>query len=151
MLKLIIPPPGYMLIFAGCMWLLNQYLPLTHLIPPPLNKVGFAIIACAFLLDLSSLFLFLKRKTTPNPFSPANASKLVTTGMYRFTRNPMYLGLAIVLLGWAVYLGSLSSFLMIPLFVVVLTAQQIIPEEEILEGLFGEEYLAYKKKVRRWL
>ncbi len=151
MLKLIIPPPAYMIIIAGCMWLLNHYFPLAQLITSPWNKIGFAIIAGALLLDLSSLLLFFKRKTTPNPFSPGNASKLVTSGMYRFTRNPMYVGLAIVLIGWAVYLGSLSPFLLIPVFIVVLTVQQIIPEEEILEGLFGQEYLDYKKVVRRWL
>lgn len=117
----------------------------------PWNKLGLALIAGALMLDLSSLFLFIKRKTTPNPFSPENASKLVTSGMYRFTRNPMYVGLALLLTGWAIYLGSLSPFLLIPLFVVVLTVQQIIPEEKILEEKFGKEYLDYKQSVRRWL
>ncbi len=133
------------------MWLLNQHLPLAQLIAMPWNKLGLALIAGALMLDLSSLFLFIKRKTTPNPFSPENASKLVTSGMYRFTRNPMYVGLALLLTGWAIYLGSLSPFLLIPLFVVVLTVQQIIPEEKILEEKFGKEYLDYKQSVRRWL
>ncbi len=151
MLQLKIPPPGYMLIFAGGMWLLNQHLPLLHLIPPPWNKIGLVVIATALLLDLSSLFLFFKRKTSPNPFNPNSASKLVISGMYRYTRNPMYVGLALLLTGWAIYLGSLSPFLLIPLFIVVLTVQQIIPEEKVLEVKFGDEYLEYKKSVRRWL
>lgn len=151
MLKLVIPPPAYMLIFATSMWLLNQYLPVAHLISSPWNKLGFVVIAGAFMLDLTSLFLFFKRHTTPNPFAPNKASHLVTTGMYQFTRNPMYVGLTILLIGWGVYLGSLSPFLLIPLFMVVLTVQQIIPEEKVLEKLFGKQYIEYKKSVRRWL
>ena len=151
MLKLIIPPPVYMLIFAACMWLLDQYWPLAQLIDPPFNKLGFILIAGALMLDLSSLFLFFKRKTTPNPFAPKNASHLVTSGMYRYTRNPMYVGLAILLTGWAIYLGSASPFLLIPLFIFVLTIQQIKPEEETLEEKFGQEYINYKNSVRRWL
>jgi len=151
MLKLIIPPPGYMLIFAGCMWLLNQHFPLVQLVSSPWNKVGLVIIATALSLDLSSLFLFFKRKTSPNPFNPDSASKLVTSGMYQYTRNPMYVGLALLLTGWAIYLGSLTPFLLIPLFIVVITVQQIIPEEEILAVKFGAKYEQYKQSVRRWL
>ncbi len=151
MLKLKIPPPGYMLIFAGCMWLLNQHLPLMEIVSSPWNKMGLVVIATALSLDLSSLFLFFRRKTSPNPFNPNSASKLVTTGMYQYTRNPMYVGLALLLTGWAVFLGSLSPFLLIPLFIVVLNVQQIIPEEQVLETKFGDNYLDYKQSVRRWL
>ena len=151
MLKLKIPPPAYMLIFAACMWLLNRYFPMHDVIPTAWRKAGLVIIGSAFLLDLSSLFLFFRRKTTPNPFSPEKASQLVTSGMYRITRNPMYVGLAVLLTGWAIYLGGLSPFLLIPLFIAVLTYQQIIPEEKILQEKFGQAYLDYKKSVRRWL
>lgn len=151
LLKLKIPPPGHMLIFAVGMWLLHIYLPITYVIPAPWNKAGIVAIAGAFLLDVSSLLLFFKRKTSPNPFVPAKATHLVTSGMYRFTRNPMYLGLAILLTGWATYLGSLSPFLLVPLFVVLLTYLQIIPEEQILENKFGQAYRSYKNTVRRWL
>ena len=151
MLKLFIPPPAYMVIFAISMWFLDKNYPLAEILFAPWNKIGFIIIGLALLLDLSSLFLFFKRKTTPNPFVPKNASKLVTSGLYRYTRNPMYLGLAIVLTGWAIYLGSLSPFLLIPIFIVVLTVQQICPEEEILSEKFGQDYIDYKESVRRWL
>ncbi len=151
MLKLKIPPPAYMLLFAGLMWLLDRHLPLLEWIPAPWNKGGLGIIAAALLLDLSSLLLFFKRHTTPNPFTPEKASQLVTSGMYRYTRNPMYVGLLTVLTGWAIYLGSLSPFFLIPLFMGVLTHQQIIPEEKILEEKFGQAYLDYKQSVRRWL
>lgn len=71
--------------------------------------------------------------------------------MYRLTRNPMYLGLLLVLVGWAIVLGSVSSFIVLPLFVVILTVQQIIPEEKVLEQKFGQQYRDYKQSVRRWL
>lgn len=151
MLKLIIPPPAYMLIFALLMWLLDRYFPIVELFQLPWNKLGFLIMACALFLDVSSLLLFFKRHTTPNPFTPEKAKTLVTTGTYHYTRNPMYVGLLILLTGWAVYLGSLIPFFLLPLFVVVLTIQQIIPEEKILEEKFGQEYLDYKSTVRRWI
>jgi len=151
MLKLKIPPPAYMLIFATLMWLLNKYVPIIHWILPPGNKIGLLAIAGAFLMDLSSLILFFRKHTTPNPFKPDNASHLVTSGMYRITRNPMYLGLLIILSGWAVYLGSVTPFLLLPLFVWVINVEQIFPEEEILEKKFGQQYRDYKEKVRRWI
>ena len=72
-------------------------------------------------------------------------------GLYRFTRNPMYLGMLTWLAGWGIYLGSLSPLIMLPVFIWVLTVQQIIPEETVLAEKFGDDYLAYKQKVRRWL
>jgi protein-S-isoprenylcysteine O-methyltransferase Ste14 len=90
-------------------------------------------------------------KTTPNPIKPENASTIVTKGMYRFSRNPMYLGLFFWLMAWAIYLSVLSPFLLLPAFVWVLTVQQIIPEEKILEEKFGDSYTNYKKQVGRWI
>lgn len=82
---------------------------------------------------------------------PESSSKIVTSGLYRFSRNPMYVGLLVVLLGYAIWLGGITPFLMLPLFIFLITTQQIIPEEEILENKFGQEYLDYKMRVRRWL
>lgn len=105
----------------------------------------------ALSLDLSSLLLFFKHHTTPNPFKPGKTKHLVTDGFYRYSRNPMYLGLLMLLKSWAIYLGSLTPFLILPLFILILTFSQIIPEEKILEEKFGQTYLDYKSKVRRWL
>ena len=151
MLKLKIPPPVYMLAFAGLMWLLNKHFPISHWISAPWNKIGLLAIGSAFLLDLSSLLLFFSKKTTPNPITPKNTKNLVTTGMYRYSRNPMYVGLSFLLLGWAIYLGSITPFLLVPFYPWLITLQQIRPEEAILEQKFGQEYLDYKQKVRRWL
>lgn len=150
-LELIIPPPGYALIIGFLMWLLNQYLPIASLIQSPWNRVGLVLIVLAFSMDFSSLYLFFKKHTTPSPFTPKKASTLVITGTYKYTRNPMYVGLLVVLTGYAVWLGSLSPFLLIPVFYWLITNIQIKAEERILEEKFGQEYLDYKSRVRRWL
>lgn len=151
MLKLIIPPPIYMLFFATIMWLLDNSMPIVQIIPETWQLLGLGLIVVAILLDLWSLTLFFLSHTTPNPIKPENTSELVIRGMYRFSRNPMYLGLLTMLIGWAIYLGSLIAFFILPLFVITLNIQQIKPEEEVLEKKFGEAYLAYKRRVRAWL
>ena len=151
MFKLKIPPPVYALSIGLLMWLLDQYLPISHWISEPWNKIGLVLIVTALSFDLWSLFLFFRSKTTPNPMKPENSKSIVTGGLYKISRNPMYVGLLFVLLGYAIWLGSLSPFLLLPLFVLLITTQQIIPEEEMLEQKFGQEYLDYKMRVRRWL
>ncbi len=86
-----------------------------------------------------------------NPIKPGAASSLVSSGVYRFTRNPMYLGLSVTLLGWAMFLSNPLALLAVPLFVLYINRFQINPEERVLSSLFGAEYAAYKEKVRRWL
>ncbi len=150
-LQLKIPPPVYLLTFAGLMWLLDKQLPLLELIPSPWNRLGLILIGTAFLIDFWSLGLFFRAHTTFNPIHPERTRSLVTDGPYRYTRNPMYVGMLVILTGWGIHLGSLAPFLLLPLFVLTLTVQQIIPEEKILAEKFGNTYLAYQKRVRRWL
>jgi protein-S-isoprenylcysteine O-methyltransferase Ste14 len=149
-MELKIPPPIYMLIFAGLMWLLDEFFPIYHW-PVNTEIFGICLIITGAAIDFSSLIGFLKSKTTINPMHPENAHSLVTSGMYHFSRNPMYLGLFFLLLGWSIYLGTLSPLLLLPVFIWVLTKMQIQPEEKILEGLFGESYVKYKQRVRRWI
>ncbi|MCK5918830.1 MAG: isoprenylcysteine carboxylmethyltransferase family protein [Cocleimonas sp.] len=151
MLKLRIPPPIYALIIGTLMWLLSQTVPLSHWIPSPWNKIGLVLIVIAFSFELWSALLFFRSHTTVNPMKPENSKKIVTTGTYQFSRNPMYVGLLTVLIGYAIWLGAITPFLLLPLFVLLITTQQIIPEEEMLEKNFGKEYLDYKLQVRRWL
>lgn len=94
---------------------------------------------------------FRKANTTIHPLRPEKASSLVTTGIYRYTRNPMYLGLVIALLAWGIALANGMTFLIIPLFMWYLTEYQIKPEEDAMQKLFGDAFSEYKKKVRRWL
>lgn len=151
MLKLLIPPPAWLLFFVASMWAIDRNFPMMTWVNEPWNRVGLALIGGAFLIDLTSLMTFIKKHTTPNPFRPQKTQTLVTTGTYSFTRNPMYLGMVFVLIGWGIYLGSMTPFILIPPFVWVLTVMQIIPEEEILEDKFGQEYVDYKARVRRWI
>ncbi|MEZ5536152.1 MAG: isoprenylcysteine carboxylmethyltransferase family protein [Thiolinea sp.] len=151
MLKTVIPPPVYALVIAALMWWLDADWPLLSWPESVLNYLGLAIIGLALLADLWSLGLFFRAKTTPNPMKPVSTKKLVVQGMYRISRNPMYLGMLIALTGWWIYLGSLSPLFMLPVFVWVITVQQILPEEAVLEEKFGAEYLAYKRRVRRWI
>ncbi len=151
MLQLKIPPPVYAISIAIIMWLLNRHLPLADIIQQPWNKIGLGIILIAASSDVWSLLLFLKKHTTPNPMKPENTTGIVTKGLYQYSRNPMYLGLLIILFGFGLWLGSLSPFLLLPAFYWVITEMQIKPEERMLEQKFGNEYLDYKNRIRRWL
>lgn len=133
------------------MWLLNQTLPLYHWLGQPWNAFGPIFIGAAILLDVWSLWLFFRAKTTFNPMNPNNTSHLVTTGLYRISRNPMYFGLLLMLIGWALYLGSISPIFLLPLFIWLLTKMQIEPEEKILIDKFGQGYRDYQQRVRRWI
>lgn len=151
MFQLKIPPPVYMVLTAALMWLLSRMFPIYQVFSAPLNQVGYLFMFIGLSFDASSILQFFRAKTTVNPISPEKASALVISGMYQFTRNPMYVGLLLLLIGFAILQGSLSAFLLIPLFMFVLTSQQIIPEETILEDKFGQQYIDYKMSVRRWL
>jgi len=150
-LELKIPPPIYALAVAFIMWLLNRYFPIAHVIGTPWNKIGIGIILVSALFDVWSIFLFFKKRTTSNPMKPENASGLVTTGLYKISRNPMYVVMIIMLAGYAIWLGSITPFLVIPLCYWLMTEMQIKPEEKALIKKFGEDYQAYKDSVRRWL
>jgi len=140
-----------MLIMAGLMWLLDRFLPMANLISAPWNQIGILVMFMAIFTDGLSLIQFFRVHTSINPIHPEKAKFLVTTGMYRRTRNPMYLGLLVLLIGLAIFLGSLSPVIVLPIFIVTLTVQQIIPEEKILEQKFGQQYIDYKLSVKRWV
>lgn len=150
-LKTLIPPPVYLLAFGAVMWLMHSYVPLYYWLEIPWRYTGLLLIFLAGLSDLWSLGLFLKLHTTPNPMRPSAATHLVTLGLYRYSRNPMYLGMLVMLLGWWIWLGSLTPILLLPVFIYVLVKMQVEPEEEALEAHFGDRYREYKNSVPRWL
>ncbi len=113
--------------------------------------VALALLVIGQSISISGMMSFRRAKTTMNPIKPDTASSLVSSGVYRFTRNPMYLGLSVTLLGWAMFLANPLALLAVPLFVLYINRFQINPEERVLSSLFGAEYAAYKEKVRRWL
>lgn len=146
-----IPPPivGACIaaLMLGAAWLVPA---LTF--PLPLRVPIVVVLFCiGVALDLIALGYFLRARTTINPLQPGKASALVASGLYRFTRNPMYLGMATLLLAWAVYLSNGAAFLGLPLFVAYMNRFQIAPEERALRARFGEEFEAYCRRARRWL
>jgi len=94
---------------------------------------------------------FKKVQTTPNPQALEKVSTLVTDGIYRYSRNPMYVGLVLILLGWALYLSHFLAFVLLPVFMLYITRFQIQPEERMMERKFGKVYQSYLSRVRRWI
>ena len=94
---------------------------------------------------------FKKAQTTPNPQALEKVSSLVTSGVYQYSRNPMYVGLVLILFSWALYLSHFLAFVLLPIFILYMTRFQIQPEERILAQKFGKAYQTYKAKVRRWV
>ena len=111
---------------------------------------SFIIISGLFII-LSAIILLKKYQTTISPLNPSNATKLITDGIYKFSRNPMYLGLLLVLVGISIILNLTGGFFFILLFILYINLFQIIPEENAMVDLFKDEFLEYKKNVRRWI
>jgi len=105
----------------------------------------------AFIAPFAAIRQFGRAGTTVNPHQPEETSALVTGGVYAWTRNPMYLGLTIVLIGWATRLGTLTPFAGPVIFVPLIERVQILPEEHVLRARFGKEYQDYCARVYRWL
>lgn len=151
-LELRIPPPLVGLIVAGAMWIIASSLPPLYPLPASLRlpvAVILALIGVA--VALSGIIAFRRAQTTVNPLKPETSTSLVSTGIYRITRNPMYLGMLAVLLAWAAYLPSLLTLLGPAAFSLYITRFQIIPEEKFLLSLFGTAFVEYTQNVRRWL
>jgi protein-S-isoprenylcysteine O-methyltransferase Ste14 len=150
-LELKVPPPVVALLIAAVMWGINA-------ISSPIDIPGVArhIVAATFAIaggciSLAGVIWFRCAKTTINPLKPENTSSLVTAGIYRFTRNPMYLGILFVLLAWAVFLSSAWALAGPVAFVLYIDRFQIAPEERVLATMFGATYSDYMVRVRRWL
>ncbi|MBS29624.1 MAG: hypothetical protein CMG39_00485 [Candidatus Marinimicrobia bacterium] len=150
-MKLLIPPPIQALLSAIMMCLISRYFTYANFSLNGINIFALIFLIIAVIIIILSMYKFKKIKTTISPLRPNKTSSLVNNGIYEYTRNPMYLGLLLMLFSTALFLKNLISFLIIPLFILFITKNQILPEEEALENIFGEEYKNYKKKVRRWI
>ncbi|ATG58600.1 isoprenylcysteine carboxyl methyltransferase [Pseudoalteromonas sp. 13-15] len=144
-----IPPVIVVLFFAGIMALIAHYSVIDFTVFVAYLAASLVIIGCASCV--AGVVSFKLAKTTVNPNKPEQASKLVTSGIYRISRNPMYLGFAFILAGWGVWLSSVWAMLGVIGFIGYLTLFQIMPEERALTKLFGDEFTIYKARVRRWL
>ncbi|HTG44953.1 MAG TPA: isoprenylcysteine carboxylmethyltransferase family protein [Verrucomicrobiae bacterium] len=150
-LELKIPPLGLVIVAALLMWLGAVYFPALDFRFPFQSVVAWLIglsgaVACAL-----GVIEFRRAKTTVDPTKPASASSLVRTGIYRRTRNPMYVGFLLILIGWAAAVANLASFLILPAFVVYMNRFQIKPEERALASVFGDDFKAYCAEARRWI
>jgi protein-S-isoprenylcysteine O-methyltransferase Ste14 len=144
-----LPPLLLVLILAITMLVLDWALPLFRVLQPSIAYMGVVPAALGVLIVLISAGLFRLRKTTVNPFG--EPAVMVQDGLYRFSRNPMYLGMLLVLIGVGLWLGNILALLLAPAFVAIMSRWYIVREEQLLEDRFGEVYRAYRSRVRRWL
>ena len=150
-LELKIPPPVVAAAVAAAMWGISLVSSLLQV--PAVTRVcaAFAVALIGGCFAVGGGISFRRAKTTSNPKKPEAASSLVISGIYTITRNPMYIGVAIILVAWAIALSSAWALLGPLAFVLYIGRFQIAPEERALALLFGAEYAAYKTRVRRWL
>jgi protein-S-isoprenylcysteine O-methyltransferase Ste14 len=150
-LELKIPPPAVAALVAATMWGVSLITPLLDvaLFTRVFAAIIFALAGSGF--SLAGIISFRRAKTTVNPMKPETATSLVSMGIYSVTRNPMYVGLLLVLIAWTAYLSSAWALLGPLGFVLYISRFQIAPEERVLSTLFGAEYTAYQSRVRRWL
>ncbi len=150
-LELKVPPVAQFLVAAGIMWLLAWLVPAASITFPGQLLAASVVLLVAGLVGMAGVRAFARAETTVNPLRPGNATRLVAHGIYRRSRNPMYLALLLALLAWAVLLGNGLALLGPPVFLLAMNRLQILPEERALAIVFGEEFLAYQRQVRRWL
>jgi protein-S-isoprenylcysteine O-methyltransferase Ste14 len=150
-LELKVPPPVVLLFMAGLSWFASWAAPVLDFALPHRNAIGLALFVAGICISLLGVTSFRRARTTLNPLKPEKSSALVTSGIYRYTRNPMYLGLLLVLLGWSSFLANVLAFVFLPMFILYMNRFQIDPEERVLVSIFGQEFATYRSKVRRWL
>ena len=150
-LELKVPPPAVALLIGIAMWFVARYGVVLDLPFAIRLTVFLAIAGIGGAIALAGDLAFKRAKTTLNPFRPQNTTALVTSGIYRYTRNPMYLGMTLVLLGWTAFLCSAWALPGAIAFVLYLNRFQIAPEERILSAKFGAAYAEYMAKTGRWL
>ena len=150
-LELRIPPVAQVIIFAIAMWVLSTAFPGFYLAIPGAQVAVLFFLVAGSAVALLGVREFSKAGTTVDPRFPEKANNLVLGGIYRYTRNPMYLGLFLLLLGWACYLRHGLPFLVLPLFVAYMNRFQIKPEERHMIQRFGDDFSAYAARVRRWI
>lgn len=146
-----IPPPVVALVIAAAMWALSLVMPGGEPSTSWRMIIAIMIALVGVGIDIAGAITFLRAKTTINPLKPDATSSLVTSGVHRFSRNPMYVGQALLLLAWAVWLSPALALLGLPAFVLYINRFQIAPEERALSAHFGDAYAAYRSRVRRWL
>ena len=150
-LELRIPPVAVLIMSGIAMWLLAKAAASLTLAFPG-RYVGAALLAAlGVAVTVAGVVAFQRARTTVNPTTPEATSSIVRTGIYGWTRNPMYLGFLLLLCAWAMVLANALALVVLPAFVLYMTRHQIVPEERALRARFGADYEHYLTSVRRWL
>jgi protein-S-isoprenylcysteine O-methyltransferase Ste14 len=144
-----IPPPIVTLLFGLAIYLMEDFFPLLRIPYAGMFCIGFVTLGLG--IFIAAVLSFKKYQTTVNPLKPETASTLVVDGIFGLSRNPMYLGMLMMLWAIAIQFNPVGGLIFCPLFVVYLNVFQIMPEEEAMTGLFKGEYLEYQQQVRRWV
>lgn len=150
-LELKVPPLLVGLAFAGAMGGVAHVAPGLSYTLPARFALALALVALGGSVALAGVVAFRRKRTTVNPLTPGASSSVVSSGVYRVSRNPMYLGFSMALAGWALYLSNAVAVLLLPAFVAYMTRYQIKPEERALLAKFGPEFAQYMARVRRWI
>jgi protein-S-isoprenylcysteine O-methyltransferase Ste14 len=150
-LELKVPPVMLVIGFGLAMWICSRALPQFHHGFAGSFLLALVLVLAGCVVAGLGVVSFKRAGTTVNPMKPEASSSLVASGIYRVTRNPMYVGFLLWLVGWAVYLSNGMTFVFLPVFVLYMNRFQIQPEERALRTTFGHEFEVYQAKVRRWL
>ena len=144
-----IPPPLVTLFFACCIYFSKDFFLTIN--TQVLTLLSYVLFLLGFGILFSAARSFKEHKTTINPIKIETASSLVVSGIFNYSRNPMYLGMALILLGLSLKFNLIGGLIFTTLFILFITNFQIKPEEKAMQKIFGEEFLSYKNRVRRWL
>jgi protein-S-isoprenylcysteine O-methyltransferase Ste14 len=150
-LELKVPPVALVFLVAALMWLVSWAMSALGFEFPSGNVLAASVAVAGAIISGLGIVSFRQARTTVNPMKPDSTSSLVVSGIYRLTRNPMYLGFLLVLLGWAIFLSNALAFVFLPVFIVYMNRFQIEPEEKALHSLFGPQFVMYTLRARRWL
>ncbi len=150
-LELKVPPLIVGFVFAGAMLGVARVAPGLAFTLPASLALALALVALGLAVAAAGVIAFRGQATTVNPLTPSASSSIVCAGVYRASRNPMYLGFLLVLAGWALHLSNAAAFPLLPAFVAYMTHYQIKPEERALHAKFGSEFAQYMARVRRWI
>lgn len=150
-LELKVPPVAQVIVTAAAMAGVSKVVPALKFSLKGSAAVAVGLGAIGVGSAILGVTQFKKAQTTPNPQALEKVSSLVTSGVYQYSRNPMYVGLVLVLFSWALYLSHFLAFVLLPIFILYMTRFQIQPEERMLAQKFGKTYQTYKAKVRRWV
>jgi len=150
-LELKVPPVILTLLFGAAMWAVSRVLPSGYFAFPGRFLLFAVVLIAGIVIALMGVLAFRRAGTTVDPRTPHQTNSLVVNGVYRYTRNPMYVGFLMILAAWWIYLGSVFAALLLPLYVLYMNRFQIKPEERHMRDLFGDQFNQYAERVRRWL